>query len=215
MWHATLEECMEQVTELSNRHRHFEFFYSPAHRKCAMKSLDPVPVETADWVSEGYDVDRMRGERVGYSCRIFPSPRERLFNEIEFSLSAEAGLECLQELVTLLHEDFPEVQWPLEYRFVRGEEAWLSPSYGRDSVTISAHEGAERPHQKFFSAVEEIFVRHQGRPHWGKVHSHNSSRLSRLYPRFQEFLSLRKRIDPAGRFLNQHLARIFEESITP
>jgi FAD/FMN-containing dehydrogenase len=51
-----------------------------------------------------------------------------------------------------------------------------------------------------------------GRPHWGKLHSLGRERLTELYPDFERFLALRAELDPKGKFLNAHLAKLFGET---
>jgi FAD/FMN-containing dehydrogenase len=97
------------------------------------------------------------------------------------------------------------LMFPLEYRWVRGDDIWLSPNHGRDSVHISVHQYRGMPFEGYFDAVQAICLNHGGRPHWGKVHSLKAAQLSRLYPRWDDFLALRERMDPAGRFLTPYL----------
>ena len=47
-----------------------------------------------------------------------------------------------------------------------------------------------------------------GRPHWGKMHSLDAERLGDRYERFDDFLALRKEIDPDRRFTNPYLERV-------
>jgi FAD/FMN-containing dehydrogenase len=106
---------------------------------------------------------------------------------------------------------YPDVVWPLEYRTLGADDIFLSPAYGRDSVTISAHQAHDLPHDAFFADVEAIFRNHQGRPHWGKLHSHTARELRDLYPKWDQFQAARRMLDPAGRFLNPYLRRLFGE----
>jgi FAD/FMN-containing dehydrogenase len=63
-------------------------------------------------------------------------------------------------------------------------------------------------HHNYFAAVEPIFWKYNGRPHWGKLHTLNARQLRTLYPRWQEFIEVRQALDPAGKFLNAHLSSI-------
>ena len=47
-----------------------------------------------------------------------------------------------------------------------------------------------------------------GRPHWGKVHTLDASRLRQLYPHFDDFVRVRDEVDPAGQFANPYLDRV-------
>ena len=73
------------------------------------------------------------------------------------------------------------------------------------------HQAAQLDHRPFFADVEAIFRAHGGRPHWGKLHTHTAAELAALYPGWDRFQAVRRRLDPGGRFLNPHLRRIFEK----
>jgi FAD/FMN-containing dehydrogenase len=45
--------------------------------------------------------------------------------------------------------------------------------------------------------------------HWGKLHFLTPERLHELYPRVDDFIAVRRRLDPAGVFLNPHLRPLF------
>ena len=49
---------------------------------------------------------------------------------------------------------------------------------------------------------------HDGRPHWGKLHSLAAADLAPKYPRFGDFVALRDRLDPDRVFANAHLRKI-------
>jgi L-gulonolactone oxidase len=52
---------------------------------------------------------------------------------------------------------------------------------------------------------------YEGRPHWGKMHFLNEQQLSKLYPRWNEFLSARDLIDPNRVFANSYTNQVFGE----
>ncbi|OZB82866.1 MAG: hypothetical protein B7X41_15810, partial [Microbacterium sp. 14-71-5] len=62
--------------------------------------------------------------------------------------------------------------------------------------------------REYFDAVEQICLAHGGRPHWGKLHSLDADQLRERYPRFDDFLALRDRLDPERRFGNRYLERV-------
>lgn len=146
---------------------------------------------------------------VRWSHEAFPSPRLVRFNEMEFSVPAEKGPDCAREIAEMIRKKRIAVAFPLEYRFVKGDDIWLSPFYGRDSVSLSVHQYAKQSYRKLFDACEAIFRAYGGRPHWGKLHSHGAKDFARLYPKWDDFLVVRARLDPAGKFLNAHLRDVF------
>jgi L-gulonolactone oxidase len=102
----------------------------------------------------------------------------------------------------------PDVAWPLEYREVAADPAWLSPAHARDVVTISAHQATDLPFEVFFKNVERVCRAHGGRPHWGKLHTAAGADLAALYPRFADFCALARRLDPSGRFRSPYLREL-------
>ncbi|MDX1385077.1 MAG: D-arabinono-1,4-lactone oxidase [Thermoanaerobaculia bacterium] len=203
-WVAPYEEAVATLDEQIESHRHFEFFWVSNRDACLMKTLDPSDDDGDGERSDG----ELEGERVGWSGEIFPSVRNRRFNEIEFSVPITAGRACLAELRELMLGRHAAVTWPLEYRTVAADDAWLSPAYRRDTVTISAHQAANLPYRPFFDDVESVFRNHDGRPHWGKMHGLRAADLAQLYPRWDDFQRVRRELDPDGRFLSPYLRRI-------
>lgn len=215
-WVASFDECMAELDQQIAATRHFEFFWVPGEDVCAMKALQPV--ENRDGIVDDNNIipDTLSPRLARYvqaphtdrAYRIFPSERNRKFNETEFAIPAANGPACLHEVRTLMQTNYPDVAWPIEYRTLAADTIPLSPAYGRATVTISVHQAAELPYQPFFAAVEAIFRNHQGRPHWGKIHTHGARDLEALYPEWGAFQAVRAQLDPAGRMLNSHLQDI-------
>lgn len=208
-----LDACLASLDERIRANRHFEFFWYPADGCAFTKTLNPTdrppsgaPVEAAP---DGSGLSSAERERVDDSWRIFPTVRENRFNEMEYSVPAERGPECFLEVRELIRTKHRQATWPVEYRTVAADDIPISPAQGRATVAISVHEGAALPHAAFFADAEKIFRRHQGRPHWAKLHSLGSRELVELYPEWHRFQAVRKRLDPQGRFLNEHLRRLF------
>jgi len=150
-----------------------------------------------------------RSDQVDASWSMLSTVRQVRFNEMEWSLPADRGADALREIKALIaRREFP-LMFPLEYRWVKGDDLWLSPNFGRDSVHISVHQFVGMPFERYFDAVQAICLAHGGRPHWGKVHSLKAAQLSRLYPRWDDFLALREQMDPQGRFLTPYLRGLF------
>jgi FAD/FMN-containing dehydrogenase len=97
------------------------------------------------------------------------------------------------------------------YRLIAKDDGYLSPAHGRDSVAISVHQNAGLAYQGYFDDIEPILRAHDGRPHWGKKHSLHGAALAVLYPRWNDFLRLRRALDPHGVFLSAPMARLLGE----
>lgn len=143
--------------------------------------------------------------RARWSHEIFPSPRTTRFNEMEYAVPAVNGVDCIREVAEVIRSRKIAGVFPIEFRFVKGDDIWLSPFYRRDAVTISVHQYNRQSHEPLFKAVEPVFWKYGGRPHWGKIHSLKAEALSKLYPQWDRFRALRKRLDPDTKFLNEYL----------
>jgi FAD/FMN-containing dehydrogenase len=66
------------------------------------------------------------------------------------------------------------------------------------------------PWREHFAAIEAIFRGGGGRPHWAKRHTLTAADIHRLYPRVADFLRVRESVDPSGKFVNAHLAQLFD-----
>ena len=201
VWFEGLDDSMAQLCERIEATRHYEFFWYPfrdlfEHKSLALTNAPPDPL-----------LDRKR-ERIDHSHRVFPSVRDHRFNEMEYAIPAECGPACFADIRRLFHERYPEAQWPVEYRTVAGDDVWLSPDYGRATVTISVHEDAARPYGPLFEDCEAVFRAYDGRPHWGKIHGARAADLASEYEHWDHFWRLRAELDPEGRFLNEHLRTI-------
>ena len=84
-------------------------------------------------------------------------------------------------------------------------------SLGRiqDVCFIGAYDANRRGWPRFLNDYEELMQQHGGRPHWGKEFTIGAATLRTLYPRWDDFLHVRKELDPDGVFLNPLLQRVF------
>jgi FAD-linked oxidoreductase len=147
---------------------------------------------------------------VRWSHEAFPSPRPVRFNEMEYAVPIERGADCVREVVAEIRKKRINTGFPLEFRTVAADDIWLSPFYRRDSATIAVHQYHKVATPPLFNTCETVFRAYEGRPHWGKRHTRSREELSRLYPEFGNFCSLRRQLDPDGKFLNAYLRTMFE-----
>jgi FAD/FMN-containing dehydrogenase len=144
------------------------------------------------------------------SHRVFTSARRVRFKEMEYAVPREAGMAALREIRSLIDRRGWRISFPLEIRHAPRDDCWLSPAYDRDSVHISLHVNARTDHTTYFGEVERLFEAYDGRPHWGKLHSRTATDLAKTYPRFEEFVAVRDRVDPDRLFTNAYLDRVLD-----
>lgn len=142
------------------------------------------------------------------SNRVFTQSRTVRFREMEYALPAAAVRQAFDELRALIRARGWRISFPVEVRFAAGDDRWLSTAYERDSGYIAVHRYWREDPTEYFTAVEKIMLAHGGRPHWGKMHTLDADQLRERYPRFDDFVSLRDRLDPSRAFQNTYLERI-------
>lgn len=236
-WTAPTEDILANFDEHAASHRHFEIFplvYSDYSMVLSIDESDEpigqtiIPgeeVELADLRPLGVDATPLEkltmnnalaantevSEAVDVSYKLLSNVRNNRFNEMEYSVPAEVGADCVREILKTIYDQAIEVSFPLEYRYVSPEDPWLSMAYGdHPHATISIHRTAREDYRPYFDIIEPIFWKYGGRPHWGKVHSLSHRELSQLYPRFRDFMEIRESLDPQGRMLNPHLRKLFD-----
>ena len=146
--------------------------------------------------------------RVDRSDRIFASPRRVRFTEMEYAIPRQHGAEAVRAVLNTIDRRGFVVPFPLEVRFVAGDDAFLSPASGRDTCYIAVHMYRGMEWEPYFRAVEEIMDGFEGRPHWGKRHFQTAERLRPRYLQWDDFAAVRGRLDPGGRFANDYVRTV-------
>jgi FAD-linked oxidoreductase len=236
-WAAPTEDILENFADLTDNHRHFEIFplvYSDYSLALSMDETNEPIGKTETEPSDDASIAESLGltanptpaerrklsnitasriqpsESVDISYKLLSNLRNSRFNEMEYSVPVEAGAECLREILKTIYDKKIDVVFPLEYRYVKADKDWLSMAYGdHPHATISIHRTASEDFAPYFDIIEPIFWKYAGRPHWGKIHSLKHKDLVNLYPRYEDFMELRKSLDPSGRLLNAHLRTLF------
>ena len=148
-------------------------------------------------------------EYVDQSFKIFASPRIVRFYEMEHALPVEALVPALKEIRAMVDRKGYLLNFPVEVRFTKGDDVPLSTAYGRDSAYIAVHVYKGMECEPFFRDVEDILRVYDARPHWGKMHYRDADELSKLYPRWDEFIALRNQLDPQRTFSNAYSDTVF------
>lgn len=149
-----------------------------------------------------------RTEYVKPSHDVFASPRWVRFYEMEYSVPREAGAECLQRVRSLIDSSGWRISFPIEVRFTAGDDIPLSTAYGGERCYIAVHVYRGMEHEPYFRGVESIMRSVGGRPHWGKLHYRSAEDLEPVYPEWERFQAVRRKLDPAGKFANVYLDRV-------
>ena len=148
-------------------------------------------------------------EYVDQSFKIFASPRIVRFYEMEHALPVEGLVPALREIRAMVDRKGYLLNFPVEVRFTKGDDVPLSTAFGRDSAYIAVHVYKGMECEPFFRDVEDILRAYDARPHWGKMHYRDAEELSKLYPRWDEFIALRNQLDPQRTFSNVYSDTVF------
>ena len=140
--------------------------------------------------------------------RVFTAERAVVFREMEYAVPREAGLAVLAEARRAIDASGLRISFPVEIRTAPADDIPLSTAYQRDSLYLAFHTHRDADHLAYFALLEPIMRAHDGRPHWGKVHTRTADDLRPTYARFDDFLAMRDRLDPDRVFANAHLDRI-------
>jgi L-gulonolactone oxidase len=146
--------------------------------------------------------------KVDRSYRVFASRRRVKFTEMEYGIAREHAAEAIRRVLEVIDRRGFAVGFPIEVRFVAADDAYLSPSAGRDTCYIAVHMYRGMQWYPYFRAVEAIMDGYGGRPHWGKRHFQSAATLAPRYPDWGRFAEVRERLDPDGRFENDYTQRV-------
>lgn len=237
VWLEPFEETVSRAEERWKTHRNYEFYAIPFTGLAASIAHDETdePARPRGPDTDTGFLEMLKGLRnlLGFSTGMrkaaakilletFGTPEEAVdegwkllsterpvrFNEMEFHMPAAAQLSALKEVVATIEKHRPDVFFPIETRRIATDDAWLSPFQGGEHGSVAVHAYYKDDYDFFFTLIEPIFRRHGGRPHWGKLNALKTKDFASLYPRWNDFISLRRQMDPDGRLMNGYLKSI-------
>lgn len=142
------------------------------------------------------------------SHRVFITNRRVRFREMEYALPVAAVPAALRELRELIDRKGYLVSFPVEVRTAAADDLLMSTAHGRESGYIAIHRYWRDTDREYFREAEAVLKAHDGRPHWGKMHTRDAASLRETYPKFDEFLAVRDQLDPDRVFANDYLRRV-------
>ena len=148
-------------------------------------------------------------DRIERSYKVFNVPEPPIHRETEWAFDVSLTPTLLREYKRMVETKGHFINFIQEIRFVKGDDFALSPCYGRDSVYVGAYNADNRGWDELLSDFEELGIKYNGRPHWGKEFNVGSEYFRSVYPLWDEFLKLREEMDPNGRFMNPMLRELF------
>lgn len=133
----------------------------------------------------------------------------------EWTIGLDKFPEVFEELKTEINKwsNKSFIHIPMDVRFVYKDKSWLSYAYNEDTVTMGcvSRNAATADTYEAFKSIENIFLKHGGKPHWGKRFMAKDAELSKIYSKWEDFKVLRRKMDPTNKFLNSYLTALFNE----
>lgn len=210
-WDETKSTWAQDIAE----NRHYSFLWCQADESAGLYEL-PAP-EGESLVNRSYTkrynevqvdepqgLDLTEGSRRDRAYRIYPGGFMIPFHELEYYVSAEHGMDAVGQVQDLIHTTHPDQKYPIEVRWVKQEDSYLSPFYGRDTTVISVSGAPGTNYWPYLRDVDSLLQQFEGRAHWGKIHFLTRERVDSLYPEAETFRAVRREFDPNGVFLNDH-----------
>ncbi|WP_374574428.1 D-arabinono-1,4-lactone oxidase [Phenylobacterium sp.] len=239
VWVEPFEETLAKAEQRWAEHRNFEFYAVPFTGLCANITHDETDAPAiprgpeADTDTQLLEALKQLRNLLGFSTplrkaaakallgsvkpeeaidegwKLLSTDRPVRFNEMEFHLPPDQQLAALGEVMAAIEAHRPDVFFPIELRRIAADEAWLSPFNGGPRGSLAVHAYYKDDYKFLFTLIEPILRKHGGRPHWGKLHDLKAPDLAALYPNWNDFLEVRRRLDPEERMLNPYLRTLF------
>lgn len=234
-----LDSLLGRFDALSKKHRNFEIYYFPhtGYAAWIIHDIHEGPVEgkqpsededilgglkqlrdTLGWwpwlrrrIAQGEFEEGLVEDTTDAAWKLLSTSRPTKFNEIEYHMPLDKGLDTLREVIDRL-EMRKDSFFPLECRITAPDDAWLSPFNDGPRISIAVHAAENEDYSYFFDDIEPLFLKNGGRPHWGKLHSRAARDFREHYPKFDDFNRLRKELDPQGKFVTPYMAKLLGDA---
>ena len=220
--YPSLDSVLDNWDSYISTYRHFSFVWA-ADEKTLTQVYPPYPSGTSYRESVrlklyrsvepggGGTIRTEYGHRLDRSYRIYAEEYDPTFVEMEYMIPFARAREALSAFQKLINDDFLEYGWAVfEARFVAADDVMLSPMYGTPVLVVAVGENPDEEKFEFMRSFEKVAQSFGGRPHWGKLHFLSKQQVRAMYPRYDDFVAIRRQFDPDGLFLNEHLRELFE-----
>jgi xylitol oxidase len=172
----------------------------------ATKNVHPIIEISAENCTDQLGVPGPWYERLPHFKMGFtPSSGEEL--QAEYFVPRQHAVDAIRAVQTL-HEEIRPYLMITEIRTIDEDDMWMSPCYHQPSVAIhftltQDMEGVNN----LLPKIEEKLSTFNAKPHWGKLFSLSPATLRSRYEKMGDFQKLVKELDPAGKFVNEFIAK--------
>ncbi len=157
-------------------------------------------------------------QRVHARCRSLPmriankqglQQAESLYLTSGYAIPLAETEKALQLLDQFFVKSFPWLRGSFGLRAAKADDLWLSVGYREDVCHIGLYMTSSYDTQAYMAKAESILRSLGGRPHWGKPFDPTKFNFVSVYPKWQDFKTLRKTMDPNGIFENEWTHQLF------
>ncbi len=131
---------------------------------------------------------------------------------VEYAFKIDETFTVFREIIEMIEQKKIYVDTPVEVRFVKKDDYWMSPTQGEDVCFIGTkiHFPFRRQPEyfRYFSHIDHILLKHRGRPHWGKQFRITTEDFHRNYAKWDDFWAFVEKEDPKGLFQNRFSKRL-------
>lgn len=218
--YETTQELLDNWEQNVAGSRHFSFLWCQAPESAGLYELPTPP--GLDMVGRAYtkryweasldeatELSEEEGSRADRAYRIYPGGFMLPFHELEYYVGVDRAKDAWVALKDLIVDDFPDQKYPIETRWTKGDDAYISPFYREDKVSLSVSGAPGTDYEPYLRAVDELLAGYGATVHWGKLHYMTRERLETTFPELETFLQVRRELDPDGIFLNDHTRALF------
>jgi L-gulonolactone oxidase len=148
-------------------------------------------------------------DRIEKSYKVFNVPEPPIHREVEWAFDLKVAKELLKEYTGMINTSKHRINFIQEIRFTKADNYALSPCYGRNTMWLGAYNADNFGWYELMRDFEKLAITYNGRPHWGKEFTLSAKYLSKQYPMFEKFNTVRQQFDPHMKLMNDYIARIF------
>ena len=131
---------------------------------------------------------------------------------VEYAFDIKDTFKVFKEVIQTIEEKGLYVDTPIEVRFVKADNYWMSPTGGVDSCWIGTKVhfpyGRKPEYERYFTEIDNILLGYNGRPHWGKQFRINAEDFRQAYVKWDEFWSYVDKEDPNKILENDFVKRL-------
>jgi sugar-1,4-lactone oxidase-like protein len=131
---------------------------------------------------------------------------------VEYGFDIKDTFKVFREVIDKIKTENIYVDTPIEVRFVKSDSYWLSPTGDSDSCWIGTKihfpYGKKPEYKKYFTTIDDILLKYNGRPHWGKQFRISTDDFKKAYPKWDNFWEFADKQDPNKIFQNDFINRL-------